>query len=531
MMNRKHAAIAIQALLLLPACRDDGAGTTGEGQQPTTSGPNTGSDSGAEGTTTGSQTVTTAADNTGTGPDPDTGSGGTACVPPPYCGIDFRGFRCTPLDAPNYQPEGYTCCPDDYANPGITRCFCDEEFEACLPPASQIPMDCLETSGGQVLCETDPGDPDWDCCALDEPDGGLTEVCWPAGTSGPTGYTCAGGDTSTTGASSDSSGGNTEPCPGHRQYQCLARKYGVYERESDGSLSWAPPALTPEPIECFPANGYDPNAGSNPGLYGDPIVVCAPEALGDLGDASDPMVEVIRGLCLQECEARPLPTQIVPTYIQGGTFTWNLVNTVCEIGPELSQFNGEGLSGGALPCDVGGTQLADVGECDGAAGEPTECPVGNTTLCQDWRPDLWVFSSTDRAGNVVSVIDEDFFEEISLGTGFACDAPAFVFSADGTTVSTIDGVLPNDLYERLGLVDGDNSFDLRVKTQRAWTDWFDLNTYADAFYAFSSLESKVPTEFELRYESVVSNGTVTRNIKLADCTAAGDSWRCDRRDL
>ncbi len=332
-------------------------------------------------------------------------------------------------------------------------------------------------------------------------------------------------------------------CAGHRLYQCAGYKIGVYEHKPTGTLDWSPTGAGISPLMCFPAADYVRQGNENIGFGGhdhqqDPILVCGPEIEGNVNDPTSPLGMQVRDLCTEACEARPLDTTAIPedlaawTGLSGEDYV--LAYSVCDVGPAVDRVVDSQHGGNAVLCEsIQGSPpaypgAADVGEC-GGAGEFSDCPIDELETCRGWRPDKWIFSTTDRVGDVASVIHEEFLvNDVDLSTLFACDEHAYVYSGDGSGVAFIDQPDPNDFLDRLWLREGYSDFKLRARTSSSWGAWYPLNTFGQITNAFENLPSPA-LEYELEYDD--GTGTVVRSIKVADCTASGDPTICDAADL
>jgi len=119
--------------------------------------------------------------------------------------------------------------------------------------------------------------------------------------------------------------------------------------------------------------------------------------------------------------------------------------------------------------------------------------------------------------------------DVNLSSMFACDAHAYVYSSDGTGVAFIDKPDANDFLDRLWLRKDNNDFSLRADKAPGRTPWYSLNTFTEITDALQNLPDDADT-YELRYDD--GTGTqVTRTIEVKDCTALGDTKRCDSADL
>ncbi len=87
----------------------------------------------------------------------------------------------------------------------------------------------------------------------------------------------------------------------------------------------------------------------------------------------------------------------------------------------------------------------------------------------------------------------------------------------------------DDFLHRLWLRDGYNDFSIRADKNPGWTPWYALNTFTEITDALQHVPDDADT-YELRYDD--ETGTqVTRTIEVKDCTALGDTKRCDATDL
>ena len=271
----------------------------------------------------------------------------------------------------------------------------------------------------------------------------------------------------------------------------------------------------------------------------DPILVCGPDIEGNVNDPDSPLGSEVRDLCMQVCEARPIDTTAMPPNLEDWTGLngedYVLAYTACDVGPGVDRIVDAVHGGNGVLCEsIQGVPTAypgaaGIGECTNE-NENTDCPIEELESCEDWRPDKWVFSTTDRVGNVKSVIHDDFLHnEVNLSAMFACDAHAYVYSSDGTGVAFIDEPDADDFLHRLWLREGYNDFSIRADKNPGWTPWYSLNTFAEITDALQHVPDDAD-RYELRYDD--GTGTqVTRRIEIKDCTALGDTKRCDATDL
>lgn len=222
--------------------------------------------------------------------------------------------------------------------------------------------------------------------------------------------------------------------------------------------------------------------------------------------------------CEDACDLMPAPASL-PLTVGGLGTTWTRINTACV-------FEADPVSNATAPVGFGGfdhtcsavtsanPQIQPTGDCDGGQGDPTECPIESD--CGSWKPERFAYASLSE-----SIIDVDFFDDLDIGTIFACDAPSFVYSSDGTGTSFIDGLAAGELLYHLGLRDGMFDFEIREENGA----WLPLNTYPEMLRAFSSLDGV--TAFELRYYA--SSGAFRKTVRPIEVKQCGS--KCNFFDL